>query len=125
MKQTKKYNILIKNHTIGSFVVCGKIPLLEALEKVGLSLPYGCRYGGCVSCAAKLISGEIKQKNATALNTRQLKKGYILLCVAKPLTDCVLEVGVESHDELYLNPFTYPHNNACLPSFLRTKEESR
>mgnify|MGYP007000440850 len=32
--------------------------------------------------------------------------GYILLCVAKPREDCVLEVGVESHDNLYQNPFS-------------------
>ncbi|MGI9450862.1 MAG: 2Fe-2S iron-sulfur cluster-binding protein, partial [Geminicoccaceae bacterium] len=42
---------------------------------------------------------------ATALNKRQAKAGYILLCVARPTTDCVIDAGVESHDELYRNPF--------------------
>ena len=31
--------------------------------------------------------------------------GYILLCVAQPKTDCVIDAGVESHDDLYRNPF--------------------
>ena len=43
-----------------------------------------------------------------ALNGRQLNDGYILLCVARPLTDCTMDVGVDSHDKLYRNPFASP-----------------
>ena len=86
----------------------GRRALLDSLEKEGFSLPYGCRYGGCISCAAKLLSGEVDQKAAVALNGRQLNDGYILLCVARPLGDCTLEIGVESHDKLYRNPFASP-----------------
>ena len=73
-----------------------------------MSLPYGCRYGGCISCAAKLLSGEVDQRAGVALNGRQLADGYVLLCVARPLTDCTFDVGVESHDRLYRNPFASP-----------------
>ena len=83
-------------------------PLLNTLEEHGISLPFGCRYGGCISCAAKLLDGEIDQKAAVALNGRQLNDGYVLLCVARPLTDCKLDVGVDSHDKLYRNPFASP-----------------
>jgi ferredoxin len=82
--------------------------LLDALEAQGVSLPYGCRYGGCISCAAKLLSGEIDQRAGVALNGRQLADGYVLLCVARPLADCTFDVGVESHDRLYRNPFASP-----------------
>jgi ferredoxin len=71
-------------------------------------LPYGCRYGGCISCAAKLLSGEVDQRGGVALNGRQLADGYVLLCVARPLGDCTFDVGVESHDRLYRNPFASP-----------------
>ena len=81
---------------------------LDALEAQGVSLPYGCRYGGCISCAAKLLSGAIDQRAGVALNGRQLADGYVLLCVARPLTDCTFDVGVESHDRLYRNPFASP-----------------
>lgn len=83
-------------------------PLLETLEGHGVSLPYGCRYGGCISCAAKLLAGEVDQSEGVALNGRQLRDGYVLLCVARPLGDVTLEVGVESHDRLYRNPFQSP-----------------
>ena len=83
-------------------------PLLESLIEQGLDLPYGCKYGGCISCAAKLISGKVDQRRQVALNNRQINNGYIVLCVARPKGDCTLEIGVESHNTLYRNPFLDP-----------------
>jgi ferredoxin len=79
--------------------------LLDALLAQGVDLPYGCRYGGCITCAARLTAGTVDQARQVALNDRQLREGYVALCVATPLTDCTLEVGVDSHDRLYRNPF--------------------
>ncbi len=45
---------------------------------------------------------------AVALNNKQLRDGYVLLCVARPKGDCTLDVGVDSHDTLYRNPFASP-----------------
>ena len=99
-------------------------PLLSSLEGHGVSLPYGCRYGGCISCAAKLLSGEVDQRAGVALNGRQLAAGYVLLCVARPLTDCSFDVGVESHDKLYRNPFASPLGpDELKPGILRAPEE--
>ncbi|NNE23578.1 MAG: 2Fe-2S iron-sulfur cluster binding domain-containing protein [Rhizobiales bacterium] len=100
--------ITLNNHAGKTFKVDRRRPLLDSLEEHGVSLPYGCKYGGCITCAAKLLAGEIDQRAAVALNNRQLNDGYILLCVARPLTDCTLDVGVESHDKLYRNPFASP-----------------
>ena len=103
MKRTVR--ITLENRGAQVLEVDARVPLLGSLEAHGVSLPYGCRYGGCISCAAKLLEGEVDQRGATALNNRQLADGYILLCVARPLGDCRLAVGVESHDRLYRNPF--------------------
>jgi ferredoxin len=100
--------ITLANQGRRSFVVDRRKPLLDSLEAQGVSLPYGCRYGGCISCAAKLLEGEIDQRAGVALNGRQLADGYVLLCVARPLGDCTLDTGVESHDQLYRNPFQSP-----------------
>jgi ferredoxin len=104
----EEVTITLANRSGASFRVDRRKPLLNELEAQGISLPYGCRYGGCISCAAKLLSGDIDQRAALALNGRQLADGYVLLCVARPLTDCTLDVGVESHDKLYRNPFAGP-----------------
>ena len=90
-----------------------------------MSLPYGCRYGGCISCAAKLLSGEVDQRAGVALNGRQLADGYVLLCVARPLTDCTFDVGVESHDRLYRNPFASPLAPHELKPDVRHRSEDR
>ena len=81
-------------------------PIYQAALEAGVQLPIGCNYGGCITCAAKLVEGSVRQPGASALNKRQSKAGYVLLCVARPKTDCVIEEGVESHDALYENPFT-------------------
>ncbi len=102
------FTITLANRDGRSFVVDGREPLLDTLEEHDMSLPYGCRYGGCISCAAKLLAGEVDQSEGVALNGRQLRDGYVLLCVARPRSDCTLDVGVESHDKLYRNPFQSP-----------------
>ena len=98
-----KITIANRNNTI--FEVKGAKPLLSELLSLGLDLPYGCQYGGCITCAAKLIKGEVDQRSQVALNNRQINNGYVILCVARAKTDCTFDVGVESHDKLYRNPF--------------------
>jgi len=103
-----RVRVTLENRGAAVLEVDSRIPLLNSLEAHGVSLPYGCRYGGCISCAAKLIEGEVDQRGGLALNNRQIANGYILLCVARPLSDCTLAVGVDSHDKLYRNPFASP-----------------
>ena len=100
--------ITLANRDQAVYLVRDRKPLLDELRDQGVDLPYGCRYGGCITCAAKLISGEVDQRAQVALNNRQITDGYIVLCVARAKTDCVLEIGVESHDKLYRNPFLDP-----------------
>jgi ferredoxin len=123
MDSAATFTITLANQGEGVFQVDGDTPLLDTLEAGGVSLPYGCRYGGCISCAARLLAGEVDQSDGVALNGRQLADGYVLLCVARPLTDCTLEVGVDSHDRLYRNPFQSPLSPAELkPGILISSE---
>ena len=100
--------VTLENRGGKTFEVNSKRPILETLRDQGVDLPFGCKYGGCITCAAKLISGKVDQKRQVALNNRQINDGYVVLCVAKPKTDCEIEIGVESHDKLYRNPFLDP-----------------
>ena len=102
------HRVTLANRDGAVFEVDARRPLLETLREQGVDLPYGCKYGGCISCAAKLVAGEIDQRRQVALNNRQINDGYVILCVARPRGDVTLEVGVESHGKLYRNPFLDP-----------------
>ena len=104
----KKHKVTLRNRDNLVFFVGENEAIIDVVEREGHLLPIGCRYGGCITCAAKLIKGKVKQPNGTAINKRQSKEGYVLLCVARPQQDCTLDVGVESHDTLYENPFLKP-----------------
>jgi ferredoxin len=102
------FTITLANRGGAAFDVDRRKPLLQSLLDHGVDLPYGCKYGGCISCAARLIAGKVDQRAQVALNNRQINDGYVILCVARPMSDCTLEVGVESHGKLYRNPFIDP-----------------
>ena len=103
-----KYIVTITNRDNTKYEVDNRRPLLDALREQGVDLPYGCKYGGCITCAAKLTDGKVDQKRQVALNNRQLSFGYVILCVARAKSDLTLEIGVESHDKLYRNPLIDP-----------------
>ena len=117
--------ITISNRNNSAFDVNGQKPLLQELRDQGVDLPYGCQYGGCITCAAKLINGEVDQRSQVALNNRQLNDGYIILCVAKAKTDCTIEIGVESHDKLYRNPFLDPLQPHELKADIASKKNTK
>ena len=104
----KLIKVEISNRGGISYKVDRKRPLLDSLREQGVDLPYGCKYGGCITCAAKLIDGEVDQRRQVALNNRQINDGYIILCVGRPKSNLIIEIGVESHDKLYRNPFLDP-----------------
>ena len=66
----KRITILNRENKI--FEVSDRRPLLQELREQGVDLPYGCEYGGCITCAAKLIDGEVDQRSQVALNNRQI-----------------------------------------------------
>ncbi|MEM7733710.1 MAG: 2Fe-2S iron-sulfur cluster-binding protein, partial [Pseudomonadota bacterium] len=105
-----------------AFEVDTRRPLLDSLRDHGVDLPYGCQYGGCITCAAKLTRGEVNQARQGALNNRQIADGYVILCVARPKGDITLEIGVESHDKLYRNPFLDPLKPHELKADIAEKE---
>ena len=102
------HTITIANRSGATYQVDARKPLLDSLRDQGVDLPYGCKYGGFITCAAKLIEGEVNQSAQVALNNRQVANGYVILCVARPKSDCTFDIGVESHDKLYRNPFLDP-----------------
>ena len=107
MTDEKTFRVALRNHGV-TLDVGADEPIYRAALAAGIQLPIACDYGGCITCAARLVSGKVRQPNATALNRRQSRAGYVLLCVARPKSDCVIEEGVESQRDLHANPFAAP-----------------
>lgn len=67
--------------------------ILEAALDLDIDLPYSCQAGMCTACMGKCTSGKIRLDEEDGLTESELKAGYILTCVAHPLSkDVVIEV---------------------------------
>ena len=66
--------------------------ILAGALRASLLLPYGCRDGACGSCKSKIVEGEVDygHSQSATLTDIEKKQGYVLPCVARPLTDITL-----------------------------------
>jgi ferredoxin-NADP reductase len=64
--------------------------ILEAAETAGVPLASMCRVGVCATCRIRLTSGEV-EGDFDALDPSDQEAGFVLACVARPRTDCVVE----------------------------------
>ncbi len=85
--------VTLANRDGATYEVDPRRPLLDSLHDQGVDLPYGCKYGVCITCAAQLTIGEVDQRRQLALHNRQLNHAYVLLCVAWPIRDITLELA--------------------------------
>ena len=71
--------------------------ILDQGEEEGFDLPYACRQGQCVSCAAHIEDGPAEDHvihfNQETLSDDEMDEGYTLTCVAYPIADFTLETG--------------------------------
>ena len=74
-------------------VVPAKTTILDAALDQDIDLPYSCQAGVCTACRGKCLSGKVHLDEREGLSDAELAKGYILTCVAHPLTaDVVIEI---------------------------------
>jgi ferredoxin len=75
-----------------SFAAPASRSLLLSAREAGVRLPASCRNGTCRACMCRLLQGQVADLiDWPGLLAEEKAEGWILPCVARPLTDVVIE----------------------------------
>lgn len=66
--------------------------LLDALNQVGMRVPYSCRAGSCHACLVRCVRGEVANAAPEALSPERLAEGWRLACQCRVLVDLSVDV---------------------------------
>ena len=94
------YNVTLVNYS-KNFQQTIAVPddeyiLFEAAE-AGIKVPFECVVGSCATCQGKIVSGTVDQSEQIFLSDKQIAEGYILTCVAKPTSNCIIEIELDQY----------------------------
>jgi ferredoxin-NADP reductase len=64
-------------------------PLMDAGEKVGVQMPFGCRMGICQSCVVSLVDGHVRDLRT---GVEHEPGSRIQTCISAASGDCVLDI---------------------------------
>jgi ferredoxin len=66
--------------------------VLEAAIEAGVDMPYSCTVGGCGTCRVRVLQGDLAMDEPNCLSDQERAEGYVLACIARPASSCVVEV---------------------------------
>jgi ferredoxin len=77
-------------------IECGADEFIwDAAARNGLLLPAICHQGRCLTCASRLLEGEVDQSKADAYFAEDGAAEFILICRALPRSDVILKTHQE------------------------------
>lgn len=69
------------------------VPLWRAARRAGIRLPSSCLNGTCRTCLCRMSQGQVSYiVEWPGVSADERAEGWVLPCVARALTDVVLEV---------------------------------
>jgi ferredoxin len=75
---------------------CGEDEFLwNAAARNGIVLPSICHQGRCLTCAGRLLSGQVDQSKAQSYLPEDRQAGYVLLCTGRPRS----AVRIRTHEQ--------------------------
>lgn len=87
-------------------LVCrGDEYLWDAAARNGVLLPSICLQGRCLSCAGKLMEGEVDQSSADTFFSEDAEAGFVLLCRARPRSN----LRIRTHQALEMRAHRLAH----------------
>ncbi|BCJ56094.1 hypothetical protein Asp14428_75690 [Actinoplanes sp. NBRC 14428] len=77
---------------LGTVAVAAGRTLLDAGLEAALPMPYSCTVGSCGECRVRLRRGDVTMAEPNCLTGPERAEGWILACVARPLTDTEIDL---------------------------------
>jgi len=65
--------------------------ILDAAFEAGYNLPSMCLQGFCLTCASRLLNGEVDQSDAIRYYPEDKEAGFVLICSAKPRSNLCIK----------------------------------
>ncbi|MBI4551794.1 MAG: 2Fe-2S iron-sulfur cluster binding domain-containing protein [Candidatus Latescibacteria bacterium] len=64
--------------------------LLDAARRAGITLPSMCLQGWCLTCASRIVEGQVDQSEAVRFYEEDEAAGFVLLCSAHPRSNLTI-----------------------------------
>jgi len=91
-----KIRLINKMQGLNTVIECSKNTyIIDAAEEEGINLASICRAGACGTCMGRIKDGIVDQSDQSFLTDSQIEAGYILTCVAYPMSNCTIITHTE------------------------------
>jgi ferredoxin len=77
----------------------------DAAGAAGIRLPAICHQGYCLTCAARLLQGEVDQSDSRQYFPEDRDAGFVLPCTARPLSD----LRLRTHQQWEMRQYRQDH----------------
>jgi ferredoxin len=101
-----RYAVILETPEGRREIQCGAEEYIwDAAARAGVQLPAICHQGRCLTCAARLLRGEVDNSASVSYFEADHLAGFVLLCTGRPLSD----VTVETHQAQAMRSFRQAH----------------
>ncbi|MEQ8814519.1 MAG: 1,2-phenylacetyl-CoA epoxidase subunit PaaE [Thalassobaculum sp.] len=88
--QTCTATIVLDGTAVTLTMPKGGQTVLEAAKAANIDAPYACTAGVCSTCRAMVVEGEVEMEANYALEDYEVRRGYVLTCQSRPVSDKVV-----------------------------------
>jgi ferredoxin len=97
-KAKYEINLVSETEGISKVIRCdADLHILDCAEEENMDLPYSSRVGADKKSIGKIISGIVDQSEQRALSEDEVEEGYVLLDVAYPRSNLVIEYDLQDY----------------------------